>query len=86
MAHQAQITFYTRPGCHLCEEAYSAVSALADRFGFTLQIVDIMGDAEAHRQWWAEIPVVIVGDEVIKAPIDHSRLRRAFAAYARHRP
>ena len=84
MVFPPAITFYTRPGCHLCEDAYPAVESLAREFGWEVETVDIMQDAEAHRKWWADIPVVVIGTKVLTAPIDRVSLRRAFLSFAGH--
>ncbi len=81
MAFPPTVTFYTRPGCHLCEDAYPAVASLAREFGCEVETVDITRDAEAHRKWWADIPVVVIGSKVFTAPIHRQNLRRAFASF-----
>lgn len=70
------VTFYTRPGCHLCEEAFAELGMLSAQLPLSVQVVDITADAEAHARWWAEIPVIVVGSRVLCAPIDGRQLRR----------
>ena len=70
------VTFYTRPGCHLCEEAFAELQKLSREFALRIKVVDIMADAEAHARWWAEIPVITAGRSVLRAPIDRANLRR----------
>ena len=42
-----KLVIYTRPGCHLCEEAIAAAEALIPRFGFSLHEVNIELDDDA---------------------------------------
>lgn len=74
---QPAIILYTRPGCHLCEDASAVLLPLAQQHGLDIQTVNIMEDATAHDRWWAEIPVIVIGKSVLTAPIDHTALRRA---------
>ena len=76
MDHPVEVTFYTRPGCHLCEDAAAELGKLAPQFGMRIKTVDITLDAQAHDRWWADIPVVALGAAVLRAPFDGRRLRR----------
>lgn len=69
------VTLYTRSGCHLCEETAAELTRLADQLQFEVEVVDIATDTAAHDQWWADIPVVVVGDTVLRAPINPARLQ-----------
>ncbi|MBI4897200.1 MAG: glutaredoxin family protein [Actinobacteria bacterium] len=55
-----EVLIYTRAGCHLCEEAVTAAEALRERFGFTLEMIDIEGDDELHGRYLEAIPVVLI--------------------------
>jgi glutaredoxin len=58
----ARVTLYTRPGCHLCNEAREALQALG---GFELREVDIDSDERLMRAYLERIPVVEVEGRVI---------------------
>ncbi|HXY00924.1 MAG TPA: glutaredoxin family protein [Candidatus Limnocylindrales bacterium] len=60
-ASPLQITLYTRPGCHLCEEAKAILQPLLQEFGAPLREVNIDADAELTRQFGMDIPVVFIG-------------------------
>ena len=85
MKTELDVTFYTRPGCHLCEEAFTELQKLSHEFGLRVNVVDITTDAEAHARWWAEIPVISAGRSVLRAPIDGANLRRMLLREARAR-
>jgi glutaredoxin len=59
-APKALVTFYTRPGCHLCEEARQAMRAAGCEGQYTLCEIDIDGDAELSRRYGLDIPVVLI--------------------------
>ena len=66
------VTLYTRPGCHLCDQAREAILALrADGLRFELREVDIEGDEALHAAYLERIPVVAIdGTEVTDLRID----------------
>jgi hypothetical protein len=59
------VTVYSKPDCHLCEEAMAGLRRMQQELGFTLRELDIMGDEMLHRAYFDRIPVVSVeGEEV----------------------
>jgi glutaredoxin len=72
------ITLYTRAGCHLCEDAKSAVTPLLSEFGATLYEIDIDGDPILRERYGNDIPVVFLGPQFFaKHQVDAERLRGA---------
>ena len=57
------LTLYSRPGCHLCDEARAALERVRARATFSLHEVNIESDEELHRRYLERIPVVALGDE-----------------------
>jgi glutaredoxin len=57
------ITLYSRPGCHLCDEAREALERVHARTGFEIREIDITSDDELHRRYLERIPVVALGGE-----------------------
>lgn len=55
------MTLYSKPGCHLCEEAKAAIAPLLREFRATLQEVDIEGDATLMERFGCDIPVIYIG-------------------------
>jgi len=55
------VTLYTRPGCHLCEEAKAAIVPLLREFGAALREVNIEGDAVLEGRYGWDIPVIFIG-------------------------
>ncbi|HJM89575.1 MAG TPA: glutaredoxin family protein [Dehalococcoidia bacterium] len=74
------VVLYSRPGCHLCEDALQLLESLRAEFGFALSEVNIESDPELERRFFVEIPVIeLDGDVIVQAPIDAAVLRRALA-------
>ena len=60
------ITLYTRPGCHLCDEAREAILALREELPpFELSEVNIERDDGLLARYLERIPVVTVDGEVV---------------------
>jgi glutaredoxin len=60
------VTLYTRPGCHLCDQARDAILRMRDEgAAFELDEIDIETDDELHRAYLERIPVVAVDGELV---------------------
>jgi glutaredoxin len=72
-----RVTVYSRPGCHLCEEAVAAIVALHEEgYRFALHEVDIESDELLLRRHLERIPVVEVdGTTVSELVLDEAGLR-----------
>src|SRR5713101_6312356 len=55
------VTLYTRPGCHVCDEAKSAISPLLREFGAVLREVNIDEDPLLKDRYGLDIPVIFIG-------------------------
>ena len=56
-----EVTLYSRAGCHLCEEAKTAIAPLLREFRATLREIDIEGDATLVELFGCDIPVIYIG-------------------------
>lgn len=58
------VTLYSKPGCHLCDEARAIIEGVLEGFteGVGLVEVDITSDPALQRAYGEEIPVVYVGE------------------------
>jgi glutaredoxin len=60
------VVVYSRPGCHLCEEAIEALVALhSEGYRFDLQEVDIESEELLLRRLLEKIPVVEIDGVVV---------------------
>jgi glutaredoxin len=57
------VTLYTRPGCHLCDDARVALKQLQAATPFELEEVDIETDDALHAAYLERIPVICVDGE-----------------------
>jgi len=75
------VTLYTRPGCHLCDEARDVILSVRDpEASFELREVDIECDPALHARLLERIPVIEVdGEPVAELHIDAQTLRDALA-------
>jgi glutaredoxin len=73
----ADVVVYSRPGCHLCEEAIEQIVALHEEgYRFDLHEVDIESHELLLRRHLERIPVVEVdGVEVSELILDRTALR-----------
>ena len=58
------VLFYTRRGCHLCDEAWEVVAAAQRRHGFTVERVDVDADPALAAQHGECVPVVAIDGKV----------------------
>ena len=72
-----EVVVYSRPGCHLCEEALAAIVALhSEGYRFELREVDIESDEALLRAHLERIPVVEVDGELVsELLLDEAGLR-----------
>lgn len=73
------VTFYTREGCHLCDEALAEVESARGEEPFTLVVLDLDREAaeEKRRAYDWEVPVVeLDGKKIAKFKLDAARLVR----------
>lgn len=71
------VTLYSRPGCHLCEEAKAAIAPLLREFGAVLREVNIDEDAVLKERYGWDIPVVFIGaHKAAKHRVDLAQFRR----------
>jgi glutaredoxin len=72
----ADVVVYSRPGCHLCEEAIEQIIALHEEgYRFNLHEVDIESNELLLRRHLERIPVVEVdGVEVSELILDRTGL------------
>lgn len=76
----ARVTFYTRQGCHLCDEARAVVARVCDDLGESFDEVDIDTDPELQDRFTEEVPVTFVdGRQHDFWRVDEARLRAALA-------
>lgn len=54
------VIIYSRPGCHLCDEAKAAIMSAGCSDQFTLEEVNIDSEQELLRKYKHDIPVIAI--------------------------
>jgi len=72
-----EVVMYTRPGCHLCEQAQE----LLERHGLTVQAIDIDADPVLRDKYNLCVPVVVLdGKPRFRGRVNEILLQRMLAA------
>src|SRR5262245_66448786 len=84
----SHVTIYSRPGCHLCDDAKRIImeSRLESGAGadFTLEEINIDSDPDLIAKFGNDIPVVFInGVKVFKHRVDPAEFRRKLRRIAR---
>ncbi len=75
------VTLYSKPDCHLCEDALKALREVRDELPFVLQVRDITAEEALHRAYFERIPVVTLdGEELFEFFVDADALRERLRA------
>lgn len=59
-ASKAHVIIYSRPGCHLCDEAKQAIEAAQCLDEYTLDEINIESDPDLLRRYQYDIPVITI--------------------------
>lgn len=74
---KAHVIIYSRPGCHLCDEAKAAILSAGCSDHFVLEEINIESDEELLRKYKYDIPVIVInGVEAFIHRVDPSEFIR----------
>jgi len=77
LAAPRDVTIYSRPGCHLCEEAKALIAPLLKEFGARLTEINIDEDPELRARYDFDVPVIFLGArKAAKHRVDPAQFRR----------
>jgi glutaredoxin len=80
-ASAREVTMYTRPGCHLCEETKASIAALLREYGAELREVNIDEDAVLRERYRWDVPLIFIGArKAVKHRVDLEQFRRQLRA------
>jgi len=75
------VVLYSRPGCHLCDDARDVLLTERARKPFVLEEVDIETDDDLLREYGIRVPVVMIdGEERFEYRVDPQELAKIAAA------
>ncbi len=76
-----RVIIYSKPGCHLCEEAKAAIQAAGCDEEYAIEEINIETDPDLMRRYRFEIPVITIdGVEVFKNRVSSKEFREAIWA------
>ena len=75
------VTLFSRPGCHLCDDAHAVLEAVRRETPFQLEVRDISGDLALLAAYRHDIPVIAIdGVEAFRHTVSAPELRRRLDA------
>jgi len=79
------ITIYSRPGCHLCDDAQNVLESLCEELNFEIEVVNIDEDAELIKLYSDQVPVIhIDGLHHDFYKVDPLRFRSSLEKHRQH--
>jgi len=73
-----RVVLYSKPGCHLCDEARAVIEAVCAELGEAYDEIDISSSSDLMARFGEEIPVTFVdGAQHDFWRVDTDRLRAA---------
>ncbi len=75
--NKAQVIIYSRPGCHLCDEAKQIIRNSGCYELFDLEEVNIDGNLQLLGKYRFDIPVITInGEEAFRHRVDEEEFKR----------
>jgi glutaredoxin len=77
MANPVRVEIYSRPGCHLCDEAKVVIDRVRRKYGFELRLINVETDPALEASYGMEIPVVVInGNKAFKYHVDEAEFEK----------
>jgi len=77
MPESIRIEIYSRPGCHLCDEAKAVIEPFGRRYPLELKVTNVDNDPGLRTSYGTEIPVILInGTEAFRHRVDAQALER----------
>lgn len=74
-----QVTFYTKAGCHLCDDARDMLDEIAAETVYELTEIDIRRDSALFELYRYRIPVIMLNETLVaEGRVDYNELVQAF--------
>src|SRR5678815_3745045 len=71
MPESIRIEIYSRPGCHLCDEAKAVIEPFSKRYSLELKVTNVDSDADLRALYGTEIPVILInGTEAFRHRVE----------------
>ena len=77
MPQSIRIEIYSRPGCHLCDEAKAAIDPFSRRYPLEVTVTNVDNSPDLRAAYGTEIPVVMInGEEAFRHRVDPQSFER----------
>ena len=77
MPEPIRIEIYSRPGCHLCDQARAVIEELRGKYAMTLRSINVETNADLETRYGMDIPVVFMnGEEAFRHRVTLSEFER----------
>ncbi|MFQ5631326.1 MAG: glutaredoxin family protein [bacterium] len=75
------VKFFTRQGCHLCEDARELLREFEDEYALLIEEINILRAKQYYEQYKHTIPVLIIGEmQAIESIITRDEIQRQIDA------
>ena len=75
--HSIHIEIYSRPGCHLCDDARESIERVLSGRDVDIRMINVEDDPKLEEAYGMEIPVVFInGEKVFIYRVDEAVLER----------
>ena len=72
---------YSKPGCHLCEDALALLREMRSEFDLAIEEIDITTDRTLFKNYFDKIPVLLIDDRTtLAAPITKQDILRVLSS------
>jgi len=77
MPEPIRIEIYSRPGCHLCDQARAVIEEFRGKFPMELRTINVETNADLETRYGMDIPVVFMnGHEAFRHRVNPDELER----------
>jgi glutaredoxin len=81
-SNKAKVVIYSRPGCHLCDDAKQLIVTAGNNDEYTLEEINIESDPDLLRRYQFDIPVITInGQEAFRHRLSAAQFREALARH-----
>ena len=79
---KVHVIVYSRPGCHLCDEAKEAIAQAHCEESYTLDEINIETSGDLLKKYRFDIPVICIGGvESFRHRVDTTEFRKMIEAH-----
>lgn len=72
-----KIRIYSKPDCHLCDEAKETIQRVTKRLPIEIEVINIEKDPELLNQYRYDIPVIFLDDrKIFKHRVNEEKLKK----------